>query len=100
MSMMCYQCEQTAKGELAISDSDRIVIDLTDGYHLIMSEEQNQVYVKLSVAKTADANAVMTSVDVFYDPEGDGIFDRHPSDRKTVSVAPGKSGCVTVVIGP
>jgi hypothetical protein len=92
--------EQTAKGELAISDADRIVIDLTDGNHLIVSGDQNRVYIKLSLAKTADVNAVITSVDIFYDPDGDGILDRYPSDIKTVSVAPGKSGCVTVVISP
>ena len=84
--------EQTKKGEISIADTSRIVIDLTDGAHLIVPGKTQQIFVKLLVNQNADLNATITSADFYYDPDGDGSYKKFSSTNPIVTVAPGETG--------
>ncbi|MBN1919384.1 MAG: right-handed parallel beta-helix repeat-containing protein [Verrucomicrobia bacterium] len=92
--------KQTDFGEIAISDSRRVAVDLTDGVGLLRPGVPKQVYVKLTVADGAGSNGTITSADFHYDPDGDGVYSVISSTDPTVVVIPGRanSGCATVRI--
>ena len=90
--------EQTDKGEISITDTNRVVVDLTDGAHLFGSGEPKQAFVQLVVNEQADVNATITSADFYYDPDGDGSYKKFSSANPVVTVAPGDTGYVAVNI--
>lgn len=90
--------EQTDEGEINISDSNRVVVDLTDGAHLIESGVKQQVFIQLSVSARADLNATITSADFYYDPDGDGSYKKFSSTDPLVTVVPGDIGYVSVEV--
>jgi len=90
--------EQTDSGEISISDANRVVIDLSDGSHLIEAGTPKQVFIKLCVKTMAGSSATITSADFYYDPEGDGNYTQYSSKDPTVIVAPGSEGYATVEI--
>ncbi len=90
--------EQTHKGEICITDTKRVVVDLTDGEHLIASGETQQVFVQLRVDSIANSYATITSVDFFYDPDEDGSYRKLSSLDPIVTIEPGDIGSATVKI--
>lgn len=88
--------EQTHTGEISIHDSNRVVIDLTDGAHLILPGKSKQVFVKLIVNEKADKSATITSADFYFDPEGKGSFEKFSSSDPVVIVAPGDTNYAKV----
>jgi hypothetical protein len=92
--------EQTAKGELAISDTNYVIVDLSDGANLIGSGKTKQIFVQLNLDKTANLNATITSADFYYDSDGSDSFIQVSSTQLVVTVAPGESGYASVNITP
>lgn len=90
--------EQTNSGEISISDTNRVVIDLSDGAHLIKADTPKHVFIKLCVNTSAGSTATITSADFYYDPDCDGNYIKYSSTDPTVIVAPGCKGYVTVEI--
>jgi hypothetical protein len=89
--------EQTDKGEISIADTNRVVVDLSDGAHLIGSGKTN-IFVQLSLNSTAAKNAEITSADFYYDHDGDGSFNKYSSTDPMVIVKPGETGYAAVKI--
>lgn len=85
-------------GDFDIDDSKPVVIDLTDGVRLINSGKPGQVFIQLSVHHTAVTAAEITSMSVFYDTEGDGMYEEYPSYDPVVSVSPGDTTYVTAEV--
>ncbi|MBN1919385.1 MAG: right-handed parallel beta-helix repeat-containing protein [Verrucomicrobia bacterium] len=90
--------KQTDYGQVAINDSRRVAVDLTDGVDLLEPGLAKQVYVRLRVVSGAGSSGTITSADFYYDPEGDGSYMVFSSADPTVWVSPGGSGCATVQI--
>lgn len=90
--------EPTDAGEIPVSDSNRVVVDLSDGAHLITTGASKQVFVKLGVSSSADSAATLSSADFFYDPEGDGEYTEYASPDPSVIVKPGNADYAAVVI--
>lgn len=90
--------EFTHTGEIILSDETRIVVDLTDGAHLIASGKSHQAFVRINVDSTADSSAVLTSADFYYDQSGDGSIIKLSSEDPAVFVAPGETGYAAVKI--
>jgi hypothetical protein len=88
--------EQTDKGEISIADTNRIVIDLTDGAHLFVPGKTQQVFVQLIVNQKADLDATITSADFYYDFDGKGSYKESSSADPIVTVAPGETGYAKV----
>ena len=87
---------------LAIADSKRVVVDLTDGTSLFEEGEPKQVFVRLTVSSGASSNGTITSVDFTHDLDDDGSYETVASTDPVVTVTPGTSGYATadVCLGP
>lgn len=93
--------EQTNAGAIPIDDMHRVVVDLSDGIHLIRTGKQKQVFVKLSVHSSAGSSATITSADFYYDSEGNGIYTKFSSTDPTVTILPGGIGyAITEINNP
>jgi hypothetical protein len=68
----------TDHGEIAINDSRRVAVDLTDGAGLIAPGTSQAVFVSLTVDDAASAPATITSVDFYCDFDGDGRYTAVP----------------------
>ena len=90
--------EQTVAGEIALTDADRVVIDLSEGVHLIKSGKPIQVFFELTVGDAASAEATITSTNVFYAPKGKENYFEYSSKDLSITVMPGKKGYSTVEI--
>ena len=90
--------EETNQGEISITDANRVVVDLSDGAHLIAPGSPHQVFVQLSVNDKADLSAAITSADFYYDPDGDGAYKKFSSSGPVVTVAPGTKASVAVEV--
>jgi len=90
--------EFTDSGEIHLSDTNRIVIDLTDGAHFIEDDDAKQVYIEFSVSAEATEGAMITNVDIYYDSDGDGQYLQFfPSDQ-ILNVNPGEKRYLSVEI--
>ncbi len=90
--------EQTDSGNIPLSDENRVVIDLSGGAHLIGTGTPKQIFVKLYVTASAGSNATIKSADFYYDPEGDGSYQKYSSADPDVLVRPGSEGYAAVDI--
>jgi len=96
--------QMTEQGDLPISESNRVAVDLTDGVDLLSPETPTQVFVALSVDTSAAAGGTMTSADFYQDADGDGIHETVASTDPPVTVTPtpgNNTGFATVLLyGP
>lgn len=88
--------EETHKGEIQITDTNRVVVDLNDGVRLFVSGRSYPVFVELKLSSKANTNASITSADFFLDPEGDGSYEEYFYSGPAVTIAPGTKGHVVV----
>lgn len=88
----------TSGGRLAVDDSKRVVVDLTDGVSFPPSPGTIDLFVKLDASSFSPSSADLSSAEFFYDPEGDGTFVSILSDDPPVVVAPGGTGYATAQI--
>ena len=66
--------EPTDDGEIAINDSRRVVVDLTDGANLIPPGTTKDVFISLRLEASATSVATITSVSFYHDFDGDGQY--------------------------
>ena len=95
---------------LAITDSKRVVVDMTDGASLFDSVAPDpldggapkQVFVRFFLNSSASGSGTMTSADFIHDLDNNGTFETVASTDPTVTVGPGTSGYATaeVAAGP
>ncbi|MBU0640299.1 MAG: hypothetical protein KKB50_15645 [Planctomycetes bacterium] len=91
--------QETDHGDLPISDTDRVVVDLTDGVKVIPPGTSKDVFVSLGLAASASQPAKMTSVDFYCDFDGNQTYTKVPAKMDSaVTVEPGKTGYVSVKI--
>ena len=80
---------------LAISDTKRVAVDLTDGIGSIGFPNVS-LFAQMSLSGSASGNGTITSAVFYYDFDGDGSFDSVASPDPTVTVSPGGTGYATV----
>ncbi|MFC2117156.1 hypothetical protein ACFLSY_00760 [Bacteroidota bacterium] len=90
--------EPTKYGLIAIDDTKRIVIDLTDGATMLESQNLKQVFVELFINSSGGSNATITSADFYYSPKADGNYITYSYKDKIVTVEPGNTGYAVVEI--
>lgn len=88
--------EFTHSGEISLTDETRIVLDLSDGAHLIVPGKSRQAFVRISLGGSADSSATVTSADFYFDPTGTGSYRIFSSADPVVSVGPGETGFAAV----
>ena len=84
---------------IAITDTSRVAIDLTDGLLEVPPADNLTLGVALDVASGASASGTITSADFFQDLDGDGAYTQVSSTDPVVTVAPGTSGYAFATLG-
>lgn len=90
--------EQTAEGEIAIDDSLRVVLDLTDGLSCSKKRNLKEVFVELSLIESAEGSARITSLVVFYSKKNDGNYSARSMKEQLITIEPGETGHASVSI--
>ena len=91
--------EQTPEGAIAISDSRRPAVDLTDGISLIPPGATKNVFISLALDASASGAATITSCEFYCDFDGDQVYTVVPGEMSsTVYVWPGTTGYVSASV--
>jgi hypothetical protein len=83
---------------LAVTDADRIAIDLTDGIASIPTDQPTSVYARLFVYPPSSFDATITSADFYEDFDGDGVYSVDASSDPTVTITKNTWGYAYAVI--
>jgi len=92
--------EPTDVGEIAISDDNRVAVDLTDGAGLLTRAVPGYVVVSLTVDASAETSGTITSAVFFGDVDGDSFYATLISTDPVVTVPPGTTGYAAVHTTP
>jgi len=87
-------------GEIAISDDNRVAVDLTDGAGLLTRAVPGYVVVSLTVDASAETSGTITSAVFFGDVDGDSFYATLISTDPVVTVPPGTTGYAAVHTTP
>ena len=87
-----YPLDGGGGDDLALTDADRVAIDLTDGLSSVPLSGLVSASVRLTTFASAAEAGRLTSLDVFEDTDGDGVYLQWVATDPPVTVAPGASG--------
>mgnify|MGYP000994326464 CR=1 FL=1 len=91
-----YVLENDGGTSLAIDDTKRVAIDLTDGISSIADYHNFYLFTRLDVSGSSTGNGTITSANFYSDFDENGTFDSVSSTDPTVTTAPGAAGYATV----